>query len=219
MTYDWSVVWDHRWEFVGGVGVTILLAVITMAISIPLGIGVMLLRQCGIKVIEMAATVFVELFRNVPLLMLVFWAYYAIPRMVGFSMGNWTTGIIALVLNVTAYNSENFRAGVNSIRKGQMEAGLSLGMSWWQGMRMVVLPQAIRRIVPVLASTWVSLFKGTSLVSAIGVADLAYIALDLRGATFRVLEILTALAVIYWVLGYPQAKLVDWLHRKYGTNE
>jgi polar amino acid transport system permease protein len=219
MTYDWSVVWDNRWEFVGGIYVTIILAVITMAISIPLGIGVMLLRQCGIKPIEIAATVFVEIFRNVPLLMLVFWAYYAIPRLVGYSMTNWTTGIIALVLNVTAYNSENFRAGVNSIRKGQMEAGLSLGMSWWETMRKIVLPQAVRRIIPVLASTWVSLFKGTSLVSAIGIADLAYVALDLRGDTFRVLEILTALAVIYWVLGYPQAKLVDWLHRKYGHTE
>lgn len=219
MTYDWSVIWDHRWEFVDGVYVTIFLAVITMAISIPLGIGVMLLRQCGIKPIEILATIFVEVFRNVPLLMLVFWAYYAIPRLVGYSMGNWTTGIIALVLNVTAYNSENFRAGVNSIRKGQMEAGLAMGMSRWEAMRKIVLPQAIRRIIPVLASTWVSLFKGTSLVSAIGVADLAYVALDLRGDTFRVLEVLTALAVIYWVLGYPQAKLVDWLYRKYGHTE
>lgn len=219
MTYDWSVVWDHRWEFLGGVWVTVLLAVITMAISIPLGIVVMLLRQSGIKAIEVAATIFVEIFRNVPLLMLVFWAYYAIPRLTGFSMSNWTTGIIALVLNVTAYNSENFRAGVNSIRRGQLEAALSVGMTRWQAMRKVILPQAIRRIVPVLASTWVSLFKGTSLVSAIGVADLAYIALDLRGATFRVLEILTALAAIYWVLGYPQAKLVDWLHKKYGHSE
>jgi polar amino acid transport system permease protein len=219
MTYDWSVVWDHRWEFLGGVWVTILLAVVTMAISIPLGVVVMLLRQSGIKAIEVAATIFVEIFRNVPLLMLVFWAYYAIPRLTGFSMSNWTTGIIALVLNVTAYNAENFRAGVNSIRKGQLEAALSVGMTRWQAMRKVILPQAVRRIVPVLASTWVSLFKGTSLVSAIGVADLAYIALDLRGATFRVLEILTALAVIYWVLGYPQAKLVDWLHKKYGHSE
>ncbi len=116
MTYDWSVVWEHWPEFLGGVWMTIVLAVVTMAISIPLGIVVMLLRQSGIKAVEAAATVFVELFRNVPLLLLVFWAYYAIPRMSGMSMSNLTTGIIALVLNTTAYNSENFRAGVNSIR-------------------------------------------------------------------------------------------------------
>jgi His/Glu/Gln/Arg/opine family amino acid ABC transporter permease subunit len=219
MTYDWAVVWDHRWEFLDGVWVTIVLAVVTMAVSIPLGIIVMLLRRSPYRPVEIAATIYVEFFRNVPLLMLVFWAYYAIPRLSGIGMSNVTTGILALVLNVTAYNSENFRAGVNSIRKGQLEAGLAVGMSRRQAMYKIVLPQAIRRIVPVLASTWVSLFKATSLVSVVGVADLAYVALDLRGATFRVLEILTALAVIYWILGYPQAKLVDLLHRKYGHTE
>lgn len=219
MTYDWSVIWDHRFEFLNGIWVTIAIAVSVMAMSVPLGIGVMLLRQCGIRVVEVIATTYVEVFRNVPLLLLVFWAYYALPRLTGASLSNVQTGMIALVLNVTAYNSENFRAGVNSIRKGQLEAGLALGMSWSQAMRKVVLPQAIRRVIPVLASQWVSLFKGTSLVSAIGVADLAYVGLQLRGSTFRVLEILTALAAIYWVLAYPQAKLVDWLHRKYGAQE
>jgi len=219
MTFDWSVVWNNRDLFMTGVVVTFTLAVVTMIISIPIGIGLMLVRQYAPAPLSFLATFFVELFRNVPLLLLVFWAYYAIPRMMGMSIGNVATGVIALVLNVSAYNSENFRAGVNSIRKGQLEAGLALGMSWWEGMRKIVLPQATRRIVPVLASTWVSLFKATSLVSAIGVADLAYVALDLRGATFRVLEILTALALIYWVLGYPQAKFVDWLNRKFGTAE
>ncbi|CAN5330457.1 amino acid ABC transporter permease [soil metagenome] len=219
MTYDWSVVWDARWLFLKGVGVTFMLAIVTMAFAIPLGVLVMVMRTSGIRVLEVIATIFVEAFRNVPLLLIVFWAYYALPQLIGHSLGNVTTGLIALVLNVTAYNSENFRAGVNSIRKGQMEAGLSLGMSWWQAMRKIVLPQGIKRIIPVLASTWVSLFKGTSLVSTIGVADLAYVAMDLRGRSFRVLEVLTALAVIYWVLGYPQAKLVDWLHRKYGYRE
>jgi polar amino acid transport system permease protein len=89
-------------------------------------------------------------------------------------------------------------------------------MTRWQVMRIVVLPQAIRRIVPVLASTWVSLFKGTSLVSAIGVADLYYQAALIRGSSFRVIEVLSVMGLLYWVLGYPQAKLVDWLNRKYG---
>jgi len=169
MNLDWTVVWDNRALFLSGVGVTFTLAVVTMAISIPAGIAVMLVRQYAPRPFALVATCFVELFRNVPLLLLVFWAYYAIPRMMGMSIGNVATGVIALVLNVTAYNSENFRAGVNSIRKGQLEAGLSLGMSWWEAMRKIVLPQATRRIIPVLASTWVSLFKATSLVSTIGV--------------------------------------------------
>jgi polar amino acid transport system permease protein len=219
MRYDWGSVWPYRWELLGGVELTIVLAVVTMAISIPLGILLMLMRQSGIRPLEAVATVFVEIFRNAPLLLLVYWAYYALPTITHIGISALATGIVALVLSTSAYNSENFRAGVNSIRKGQMEAGLSLGMSWWQAMRRVVLPQAIRRIVPVLASTWVSLFKATSLVSAIGVYELAHVALEIRSENFRVLETLTVLAAIYWVLAYPQAKLVDWLNFKFRVTE
>lgn len=219
MTFDWGAIWQYRWQLLSGIEVTIILAVVTMAIAIPLGILVMLMRQSGIRPLEWIATVFVEIFRNTPLLLLVYWAYYAVPQIAHLGMSALATGIIALVLNTAAYNSENFRAGVNSIRKGQMEAGLSLGMSWWEAMRRIVLPQAVRRIVPVLASSWVSLFKATSLVSAIGVYELAHVALEIRSQNYRVLETLTTLALIYWVLAYPQAKLVDWLNEKYGAKE
>ena len=86
-------------------------------------------------------------------------------------------------------------------------------------MREVILPQAVRRVMPVLASTWVSLFKDTSLVSVIAVGELAYTSMRIRSQSFRVLEMLTAMAAIYWALGYPQAKLVDWLNRRYGISE
>ena len=219
MTFDWGAIWQYRWDLLGGIWVTIVLAVVTMVIAVPLGIVVMLMRQSSVRPLQWIATVFVEVFRNTPLLLLVYWAYYAVPTMTHLPVSALVTGIVALVLNTAAYNSENFRAGVNSIRRGQMEAALSLGMSWGEGMRKVVLPQAIRRIVPVLASSWVSLFKATSLVSAIGVYELAHVALEIRTANYRVLETLTTLALIYWVLAYPQAKLVDWLNRKYGTRE
>ncbi len=120
---------------------------------------------------------------------------------------------------MSAYNAETFRAVINSIRKGQMEAGLALGMSRGQAMRQIVLPQAAQRVLPVLASTWISLFKDTSLVSVIGVGELASVSLQLRAQSFRVLETLTGMAGIYWLLGYPQAKLVDWLHRRLGVSE
>ena len=219
MTFDWGAIWAYRDQLLGGIGVTIVLAVVTMLIAIPLGIIVMLMRISGIKPLEWIATVFVEIFRNTPLLLLVYWAYYAVPTLTHLPVSAIVTGVVALVLNTAAYNSENFRAGVNSIRKGQMEAGLALGMSWGEAMRQIVLPQAIRRIVPVLASSWVSLFKATSLVSAIGVYELAHVALEIRSENYRVLETLTTLALIYWVLAYPQAKLVDWLNRKYGAME
>jgi polar amino acid transport system permease protein len=141
------------------------------------------------------------------------------PLTLNIALSPIATGLVALSLNVSAYNGETFRAGIASIRKGQGDAALALGMSRWQAMREVVLPQAVRRVLPVLASTWVSLFKDTSLVSVIAVGELAYTAMRIRSQTFRVLEMLTAMAAIYWALGYPQAKLVDWLNRKYEINE
>ena len=96
---------------------------------------------------------------------------------------------------------------------------MALGMSRAQALRRVVVPQAVRRVLPVLASTWVSLFKDTSLVSVIAVTELAYVSMQIRAQTFRVLEMLTAMAVIYWLLGYPQAKLTDWIQRRYAVTE
>lgn len=219
MTLDWSVVWQYRSELGHGVVLTILLTVLTMAIAIPGGIVVMLLRQSPIRPLSWLGTAYVEFFRNLPLILLVYWAFYVLPILFDIQLSPFATGLAALCLNVSAYNAETFRAGVMSIRKGQREAALAIGMSHGQVMRKVVLPQALRRILPILASTWVSLFKDTSLVSVIAVGELAHTALQIRSQTFRVLEMLTAMAVIYWLLGYPQAKLVDWIYRKYGVTE
>jgi polar amino acid transport system permease protein len=219
MTLDWSVVWQHRDALIAATGTTILLTVATMAIAVPCGIVVAVLRLYGYAPVRALATVYVELFRNLPLILVVYWAFYVLPILTGTGLSPLATGLTALALNVTAYNAETFRAGINSIRRGQLEAAMALGMSRAQALRRVVVPQALRRITPVLASTWVSLFKDTSLVSVIAVTELAYVTMQVRAQTFRVLEMLTAMAAIYWLLGYPQAKLVDWIQRRYAVAE
>ena len=219
MNLDWCIVWQSRWPLLEGALVTILLTALTMIISIPGGIVLAQMRGSRFKPIALFATGFVELFRNLPLLLLVYWAFYVMPVLTGLGLPPFTTGLAALCLNVSAYNSETFRSGINSIRKGQSEAGLALGMSRSEVSRKIVLPQAWRRVLPILASTWVSLFKDTSLVSVIAVGELAHTAMQIRSQSFRVLEMLTAMAGIYWLLGYPQAKIVDWIHRKYGVRE
>ena len=219
MSFDWSVVWQHRDALIAATGTTILLTVLTMAIAVPCGIVVAMLRLFAWKPVSALATGYVELFRNLPLILVVYWAFYVVPIMTGLGLSPLATGLAALALNVTAYNAETFRAGINSIRRGQLDAAMALGMSRVQALRRVVLPQASRRILPVLASTWVSLFKDTSLVSVIAVTELAYVAMQVRAQTFRVLEMLTAMAVIYWLLGYPQAKLVDWMQRRWAVAE
>lgn len=219
MTFDWSVVWAHAGELLQGTELTIVLAVITMVIAIPGGIILALLRLSGSRVLAAIATTYTEFFRNLPLILVIYAAYYMLPLAFDVAFSPIATALIALSLNVSAYNGETFRAGIASIRRGQGEAALALGMSRFQAMREVILPQAIRRVLPVLASTWVSLFKDTSLVSVIAVGELAYASMRIRSQTFRVLEMLTAMAAIYWMLGYPQAKLVDWLNRRTGISE
>jgi polar amino acid transport system permease protein len=219
MNLDWSVVWQNSGALAQGVLITILLTFCTMLIAIPGGIVLALMRLSSSRILSGISACFVEFFRNVPIILLIYWTFYVLPVFTDISFSPFGTGLLALALNVSAYNSETFRAGINSIRRGQTEAALALGMSHTEAMLKIILPQAARRVLPVLASTWISLFKDTSLVSVIAVGDLAHNALEIRAQSFRVLEILTAMAVIYWILGYPQAKLVDRIYKKWGVKE
>lgn len=219
MNLDWSIVHLSAGLLFKGALVTIALTVLTMAIAVPCGIVVAMLRESRFRPVALLATCFVELFRNLPLILVVYWAFYVMPMVFDVAFSPFVTGLVALSLNNTAYNSETFRSGIKSIRKGQTEAALAMGMSEAQAFRQVVLPQALRRVLPVLATTWVTLFKDTSLVSVIAVGDLAHTAMQIRSQSFRVIEMLTAMAAIYWLLGYPQAKLADWIHRKFGVTE
>ncbi len=219
MNLDWSVVWNHSDELLHGALLTVLLTVLTMLVAVPAGIVLALMRLSNSKPLAMLSHWFVEFFRNLPLILVVYWAFYVMPVLLHIEFSAFTTGLVALCLNVSAYNAETFRAGINSIRKGQMEAAVAIGMSRGQAMKQIIVPQAWRRVLPVLASTWVSLFKDTSLVSVIAVGELAHVALQIRSQSFRVLEMLTAMAVIYWLMGYPQAKLVDWIQKKFEVKE
>lgn len=219
MQFDWSVIWTHRETLLHGAALTIGLTFITMLLAVPGGIVLALMRLSHNPLLSRASLGFVEFFRNLPLILVIYWVFYVLPMATDLQLSPLTTALVALVCNISAYNSETFRAGINSIRKGQTEAALAMGMSRRQAMFKVVIPQAGRRILPVVASTWVSLFKDTSLVSVIAVSELAYSAMQVRAQTFRVLEMLTAMAVMYWLMGYPQAKLVDWIHRRFGVKE
>ena len=219
MTFDWSVIWNNLGLLGEGAELTVFLAVVTMALAIPGGLVLAFLRLSRFRLVRGAATAFVEFFRATPLILQIYWVYYVLPVFSDIRFPPVATALIGLVCNVSSFNSETFRAGILSIRQGQWNAGLALGMSRGQVMLRIVLPQAAMRVLPSLASTWVSLFKDTSLVSVIAVADLSYVALQLRSQTYRYLEVLTAMGAIYWLMGYPQAKLVDWLHRRYKVAE
>jgi His/Glu/Gln/Arg/opine family amino acid ABC transporter permease subunit len=219
MTFDWSVIWNNADKFAEGAAITVILSVITMVLAVPGGLLLAFLRLSSFAPVRFAATGFVEFFRATPLILQLYWAFYVMPAMFDLRLSAFTTAIVGLVCNISSFNSETFRAGILSIRRGQWNAGLALGMSKTQVMFRIVLPQALMRVLPALASTWVSLFKDTSLVSVIAVTDLSYVSLQIRAQTYRILEVLTAMAAIYWLMGYPQAKLVDWIHRRFKVAE
>jgi len=219
MNLDWSVVWTNLPRFWDGALMTIWLSVVTMALAIPGGLVLAFMRLSRVRLVAKSATAFVEFFRATPLILQIYWTYYVLPAYFDIQLSQLTTAVVGLVCNISAFNSETFRAGIVSIRLGQWNAGRAIGMTDAQVMGRIVLPQAIMRVLPALASTWVSLFKDTSLVSIISVADLSYVALKIRTESFRIFEVLTAMAAIYWMMGYPQAKLVDWLHRRYKVAE
>jgi His/Glu/Gln/Arg/opine family amino acid ABC transporter permease subunit len=219
MTLDWSAVANNLPRFWDGALMTIWLSVVTMALAIPGGLMLAFMRLSRFRVVSTFAAAFVEFFRATPLILQIYWAYYVLPAYFDVQLTQLMTAILGLTCNVSSFNSETFRAGIVSIRKGQWNAGRSLGMNEAQIMWYIVLPQALLRVLPALASTWVSLFKDTSLVSIISVADLSYVSLKIRSETYRILEVFTAMAAIYWLMGYPQAKLVDWVHRRYKVAE
>jgi His/Glu/Gln/Arg/opine family amino acid ABC transporter permease subunit len=219
MTFDWSIVWSSLPRLLEGAWMTIWLACVTMLLAIPGGLALALLRLSNIRPLAMAATAFVEFFRATPLILQIYWVYYVLPAYFDVQLSQIATAIVGLVCNISAFNSETFRSGIVSIRQGQWNAAYALGMTQTNVFLRIVAPQALMRVLPALASTWVSLFKDTSLVSIIAVAELSYVSLQIRAETYRILEVLTAMAALYWLMGYPQAKLVDWIHHRFKVAE
>lgn len=218
--FDWSVVWSNLPTLLNGLGMTILLAVIGMALSLIGGLFLALLRRSRPSgMIRHATTAYIEFFRTTPFLVQLFWIFYGLPVIFHLRLSPFWSGIVALALNVSAFNAEIFRAGIDSIGQAQVHAGLALGMSRVQVLQRIVLPQALRRVIPPLGSQWVSMFKDTSLLAFVNVHELTYRGLIIRANTFKELEVMTALIGIYLLVSYPQAKLSDLLYRRLKTLE
>jgi polar amino acid transport system permease protein len=219
--YVWhfEVVWENFPLLMKGLKWTILLTILSFAMGLVVGLIAAFGRLSKFRPFGVLASTYVELFRTTPLLAQLWWMYYVIPITTGFTIPRFETGVIVFGLNLGAFICEIYRAGIMSISKGQREAALALGMTAAQSMRRIILPQAISRMVPPMASMWVSLFKDTAIVSVIAVSDLMHEARVVAVETYRPLEILTATALIYFVLTYPQARGVDYLHRRFRVVE
>lgn len=203
----------------GGLWNTVLLSLAAIAISVTVGLIVALpglSERAGLRAIN---RVYVEIVRAVPLLVLILWVYYGLPVVAGISIGVFWAGVIALSLSDSAFQAEIFRAGIQSIPRGQVEAAKSIGLGYGDTMRFVILPQAIRRILPALGNQFVYVLKMSSLVSVIGMQELTRRANELVVSEYRPLEVYTILVLEYLAL----ILLVSWgvrrLERRLGAAE
>ena len=183
-----------------GLTTTIYISVVSIIISMFLGLIVAIPSLAENKFLTYINIGYVEIVRAVPLLVLILWIYYGLPIMTGISFSPFVSGIIALAISESAFQAEIFRAGINSIKKAQWEAGSSLGLSFFKRLRLVILPQAIKNILPAIGNQFVYVLKMSSLVSIIGIGDLTRKANELVVTTYRPLEIYTFLILEYLVL-------------------
>jgi polar amino acid transport system permease protein len=216
MSYQWnfSDVLDHLPFLLEGIKYTVGITALAMAIALILGLFVSLLRLSGSRWLSVPALIYTEVFRGTPFLVQIVWFFYALPLFSSIVLSPFQTGVVAGGLNLGAFCAEIFRAGILSIPNGQREAASALGMNRRQAMRRIILPQAVVGVIPPLGSIWVSLFKDTSLLAAISVPELMFKGQQLAVQDYRPMEVYTIVALIYFIITYPQARLVDVLFHR-----
>jgi polar amino acid transport system permease protein len=210
-----------------GLGITVILTVISMVFIILVGIVGGLARIAKNPFIHLIATLYVEIIRGIPLLIQLIWWYFAFPVVIQsigrglhiqflaeYKSNALFLAIVGLVICYGAYMSEIFRAGIQSIPKGQIEAARSQGMTYMQSMRYVVLPQAVRVVLPPVGNEFIMLLKDTSLVSVVAVADLTRRGNEFMAAHFNALEVWTFIALLYLVMTLLAARLISWLEKR-----
>ncbi len=202
-----------------GLYYTVLLSVTAISISVVTGLLVALPGLSSRRPVRSFNRFYVEVVRAVPILVLILWVYYGLPQLSGLSISVFWAGVIALALSDSAFEAEIFRAGIQSINKGQYEAAHSISLSYSDTMRFVILPQAIRRILPALGNQLVYMLKMSSLVSVIGMGELTRKANELVVTEYRPLEIYTILVIEYLVLILIVSAAVRWLERRMQADE
>jgi polar amino acid transport system permease protein len=205
VVYDWAFafLWHYRSLVAFGLGITIAYTIVTIVVGMVIGLLTGLLRLSANKLVTLPLTAYVEVFRCTPLLVQIIWFYYAFPVIVGIDIPAVIAAGMVLSLYTGAFYAEIVRGGVTSIERGQWDAARSIGLNYIQLMRLVILPQAFRRMIPPFMNQSIIQLKNTSLVSTIAVADLLYQGEMITAATYRPLEVYTMVAVLYFAVLFP----------------
>ena len=206
--WDFASVLANRSLLLMGLQNTIILGVVCLSLGLFFGLFVGAARFSGKPVFYYPATAFVEFFRNTPVLVQIVWFFLAFPIIAPFQVNAFTAATLGLTLNTVAFSSEIYRAGLQSIHRGQWEAGKAIGMSYWQQLRRIILPQAVRRMLPAFMNRAVELFKMTSLASVIAYGELMHQAKTVSTLSFNPIEMYTSVALIFFVVLFPATILV-----------
>lgn len=211
--FDWSLVWTSLPRLFEGLAMTIQITVIVLVLSMILAVPVALARMSSIEVLRWVAQGYIEIFRCTPLLVQLFWIYYALPTLTGITLPGFASAVIALTGNLTAYMAETYRSGFQSVPVEQIEAGKMLRLTRAQQVRYIILPQALKQQLPVILSYNVTLFKESALVSTIAVTDLMFMANQIASESYRALEMFTTAAMIYFVIAFPATLVLSRIER------
>lgn len=202
-----------------GVGFTIAVALSAISLSVILGLIFALPSLSSNRYLHLASRVYIELFRSVPMLVMILWVYYGVPVVLGVQIGVFAAGVMALALCDSAFEAEIFRAGLQSIDQGQREAADALGLSYLDKLRYIILPQAIRRVLPPLGNQFVYMLKTSSLLSVIGLTELTRRANELVVTEYRPLEIYSFLVLEYLALILVASWMVRRLERRMAVSD
>ena len=203
------------WVFLArAVWTTLLLSVLSTLLGFAIGVVVGALRTYGGRVFDALLGFYVDTMRAIPLLVVLVWIFFAFPIIFGVSVNAMGAAIVGLGLHLGAYVAETIRAGLTSVRRGQMNAAMALGMSRFQAIRTIILPQALIRMIPPLGSLFVIAIKDSAIASVIAVPELLRQSQTLAGQTYRPFEIYTAAMLIYFLICYPVARATDSLFRR-----
>lgn len=213
--FDTGVIFDNLHFLIEGMQTTLILTVIAIGGGLVLGTLLALARLAPFKPLSFVAGTYVNFFRSMPLILVIFWFYFLVPHIVGRPVGGFYSVLVAFVMFEAAYYCEIMRAGIQSVRKGQIYAGQALGLTYAQNMRYVVLPQAFRNMVPILMTQAIILFQDTSLVYVVGVKDFLVSADLVANRENRILEMFTTVALVYFVICLSGSLLVKRLQRKF----
>ncbi|WP_444310856.1 amino acid ABC transporter permease [Megasphaera sp.] len=219
MSFDFSLIWNSLPLLLAGAGVTIEITAIAVGLGFIFGLITSVCRLSGVKTLQVIAVCYVNIIRGTPMLVQIFLIYFALPMVIGERINPFVAAVAACSINSGAYVSEIFRAGIQSVDKGQMEAGRSLGLSWMQTMRYVILPQAFKHVIPPLGNEFISMTKETSLVSVIGFEELTRRGQLIIAKTYGSFEIWLTVAAIYLVMTLTIARLVSYLERRFATDD